>query len=199
MAGSTLNFNSLFTLTYGWFWLNLAIPGAGARITLHTDGTPESVANPSAKHLGHTTEGWELKAVPSSEKAFFDESIVAIKTVPGTMEASIAGNLGQTIDLSAVLQYIVQGFGTYSTAAGYEQITIGTIPIVYTASALIWPLENDATKFGVYNLYRSINNAGLANQVKRRAVGSNPVVFEGFAVTSRAVADQVGKYWKTIA
>ena len=33
-------------------WLSLAIPGAGAEITLFTDGTPDETANPSARHVG---------------------------------------------------------------------------------------------------------------------------------------------------
>ena len=200
MAGSTSNFSAThITNQFGLFWVELAIPGAGARITLHTDGTPESVANPNAKHLGHTTEGWEVKAATTVEEQFFDEQVAAIDSVINQLDVSLAANIGQTQDISGVLRYLTSGFGTYGTAAGYEQIQLGITTLVYTSCALITPTKSDATKFMVYNLYRSKNNAGLANQVKRKGLGNNPVVFTGYGITSRASTDTVGNYWKQIA
>lgn len=199
MAGSALNFNSAkVTSNYGWFWVGLAIPGAAARITLHTDGTPESVANPSAKHLGHTTEGWEMTAAASTEDLTVDEQVAPIDTAITDLAVALAANLAQTQDISGTLQYIVQGFGTYATAAGYEQIQLGITPLVYTACALISPSKNDVTKFIVYNLYKSKNDSGLANQIKRRGLGGNPVAFRGYGITSRAATDTVGNFWLQI-
>lgn len=199
MPASPLNFNSaLITANYGWFWVGLAIPGAGARITLFTDGTPDSTANPTAKHLGHTTEGWEMTAAATTENITVDEQVIPIDTFINELNVGLAANLAQTQDISGTLQYIAHGFGTYGTAAGYEQITLGTIPIVYTACALISPTKADATKYLVYNLYKSINSAGIANQVKRRGLGSNPVAFQGYGITTRAAADSTGNLWKSI-
>src|SRR5688572_6001410 len=196
MAGSTSNFSTTnITNQFGLFWVGLAIPGAGARITLHTDGTPESVANPSAKHLGHTTEGWEITAQTEAEEQFFDESAAAVDSVINQLNVALAANLGQTQDISGVLQHLTSGFGTYGTAAGYEQIQLGISTLIYTACALITPTKADATKFLVYNLYKSKNDSGLANQIRRRGLGSNPVSFKGFAITSRALTDSVGNVW----
>jgi hypothetical protein len=50
----------------------------------------------------------------------------------------------------------------------------------------------------VYNLYKSKNDSGLANQIRRRGLGNNPVSFRGYAITSRAATDTVGNYWKQI-
>ncbi len=199
MAGTALNFNSAqITANYGWFWVGLAIPGAAARITLFTDGTPDATANPSAKHLGHTTEGWEMTAAATTEDLTVDEQVVPIDTTVSNLAVALAANLAQTQDISGTLQYIVQGFGTYGTAAGYEQIQLGITPIVYTACALIFPTKNDITKFAVYNLYKSKNDSGLANQVRRRALGNNPVAFRGYGITSRAATDTTGNFWKQI-
>lgn len=199
MAGSTLNWNAAqITNQYGYFWVGLAIPGAGARITLHTDGTPESVANPSAKHLGHTSEGWEMTAAASTEDMTVDEQVAPIDTSVSDLAVALAANLVQTQDISGVLQHLVSGFGTYATAAGYEQIQLGITTIVFTASALITATKNDATKFMVYNLYKSKNDSGLANQIRRRALGNNPVAFRGYGITSRAATDTVGNFWKQI-
>ena len=196
MAGSALNFATTnITNQYGWFWVGLAIPGAAARITLHTDGTPESVANPSAKHLGHTTEGWEMTASATTEDMTVDEQVVPIDSIISEVPIALAANLAQTQDVTGVLQHLVSGFGTYATAAGYAQIQLGITPILYTASALIFPSKNDVTKYMIYNLYRSKNDAGLANQVKRRGLGNNPVSFRGYGITSRAATDTVGNFW----
>lgn len=199
MAGSALNFSATqITNNYGWYWVGLAIPGAAARITLFTDGTPDATANPSAKHLGHTTEGWEMTAATSTEDVNVDEQVAPVDTLLNDLAVALAANLAQTQDVSGVLQHLVSGFGTYATAAGYEQIQLGTSTLVYTASALITPTKNDATKFMVYNLYKSKNDSGLANQIKRRGLGSNPVSFRGYAITSRAATDTVGNFWKQI-
>lgn len=199
MAGSTLNWNAAqITNQYGWFWVGLATPGAGARITVFTDGTPDATANPSAKHLGHTSEGWEMTAAASTEDMTVDEQVAPIDTSVSDLAVALAASLVQTQDISGVLQHLVSGFGTYGTAAGYEQIQLGITPIVFTACALITPTKNDATKFMVYNLYKSKNDSGLANQIRRRALGSNPVAFRGYGITSRAATDTVGNFWKQI-
>lgn len=199
MAGSPLAFSATqITNQYGWFWVGLAVPGAGARITLHTDGTPESVANPSAKHLGHTTEGWEMTANTTTEEQFLDEQVAAVDEAISELAVALAANLGQTQDISGVLQHLISGFGTYGTAAGYEQIQLGITSIIYTPCALITPTKADATKFMIYNLYKSKNDSGLANQIKRRGLGNNPVAFRGKAITSRAATDTVGNFWKQI-
>lgn len=199
MPATSLNFNTNHIVNqYGWAWVGLAIPAAAARVTLFTDGSPDATANPNAKHLGHTSEGWNFAATPEIERLSVDEQVAPVKVTPVNLNAFIEGNIVQITDLSGVQQYLVQGFGTYSTAAGYEQITLGIIAVTYTAAALIWPLEADPTKFGVFNLYRTINEPGLAGQVRRRALGSQPVRLAGQSISSRAAADAVGNYWKQI-
>lgn len=202
MAGSTLNYTATLLTNagiFGAFWVGLATPGAGARISLFTDGTPDGTANPSAKHLGHTTEGWEMSAAAGTEDQNVDESVAAVDTVISSLDVALAANLAQTQDISGTLQHLISGFGTYGTAAGYEQIQLGTpSAIIYTACALIFPTKADATKFMVYNLYKSKNDSGLANQIRRKGLGNNPVSFKGFAITSRALTDQVGNFWKMI-
>lgn len=199
MPGSALAYNAnQITNLHGLFWGNLAIPGAAARLTIHTDGTPESVANPSAKHFGHTTEGWEMTAATTVEEQFVDEQAAAIDSVVNELSVALAANMAQTQDISGLLQYLASGFGTYATGAGFEEIRLGITNLTYMSVALIAPTKNDTTKFLVYNLYRSKNDSGLANQIRRKGLGNNPVAFKGFAITSRAITDTVGAFWKQI-
>jgi hypothetical protein len=198
-TGTATNFDvNEITNQFGYFWAQMAVPGAGARATLHTDGTPDATAHPNAKHLGHTTEGWEATATADSEDVTVDEQVAPVKSTITNLNVALAANLAQTTDLSGVVQYIVQGFGTYATAAGYEQIQIGILPLTKISVALIWPTEALATNFVVFHLYSSANASGIANQIRRRGLGSNPVSFRGFAVSGRAVTDSVGNYWKMI-
>lgn len=199
MAGSSLNFNTnQITNQYGWFWGNLAIPGASARLSLFTDGTPDASANPNAKHFGHTTEGWEMTAAAQVEEQSVDEQVAAIDSIISQLNVGLAANLAQTQDISGLLQYLASGFGTYATGSGFEEIRLGITGLSYMSVALITPTKNDATKFLIYNLYRSKNDSGLANQIKRKGLGNNPVAFKGFAITSRAATDTVGNFWKQI-
>lgn len=199
MPASPYNFNAnQITNNFGWGWVGMAIPGAAARATLFTDGTPDATANPLAKHLGHTTEGWTMTANAPRENITIDEQAAPIDVTITDLEVAVAANLAQTQDISGVLQHLVQGFGTYSTAAGYEQITGGVIPIVFTSFALIFPAKLDPTKFVVYHLYKSLNDSGLANQIRRRGLGNNPVAFRGYAITSRAATDTTFNFWKQI-
>lgn len=199
MPAGTLNFNAAqISANYGWGWVGGAIPGAGARQTLFTDGTLDVTANPNAKHLGHTVEGWTMTAKAPSEDINVDEQAAPIDTSISNLEVALAASLAQTQDISGVLQYLAQGFGTYSTAAGYEQLQGGIIPIVFTPFTLIFPTKNDTTKFMVYNLYRSKNDEGLANQIKRRGAGNSPIAFRGYAITSRAATDSTFNFWKQI-
>lgn len=202
MAGSTLHYDATLLTNagiYAAFWIGMAIPGAGARASLFTDGTPDGTANPTAKHLGHTTEGWEMTAKADTEDQSVDEVVTPVDTIITNLNVALAANMAQTQDVSGTLQYLISGFGTYSTAAGYEQMTLGTpSSLVYTCAALIFPTKADPTKFMIYQLYRSKNDNGLANQIKRKGLGNNPVSFKGYAITSRASADQVGNFWKQI-
>jgi hypothetical protein len=200
MAGTALSFDATkITNAYGWFWGNLAIPGAAARITLHTDLTPDATANPSAKHFGHTSEGWEVTAAAATSDIEVDEQVAPVDTVISSLAVALAANLVQTQDIAGLLRYLASGFGTYATGSGFEEIRLGITDLSYMSVALITPTKADATKALVYNLYRAKNDSGLANQIKRKGMGNNPVAFKGFGITSRASTDTVGNFWKQIA
>lgn len=199
MAGTATNYTAAkITNQFGAFWVGLAIPAAASRISLFTDATPDATANPSAKHLGHTSDGWEMTATTTTEGQTVDEQVAEVDTIINELAVALAANLVQTQDVTNVLQHLVSGFGTYGTAAGYEQIQLGISPLVYTPCALIFPSKNDPTKSMIYNLYKSRNDSGLANQIKRKTMGNNPVAFKGYAITSRAATDTIGNFWLQI-
>lgn len=181
----------------GQLWGLLAIPGAGARITLHTDGTPESVANPTAFHYGATQEGAKLMLKPAFDKYNVDEFRAPIVTNIGDLQAGISAALVGVTDMD-VIKNLLPGQGTYATGSGFKEVRIGTIAIVYQSVAHIFPLIEDVTKFGVWNLYSALNDAGVEFAVGRKQLGFSPVNFVGYEITSRAATDTLMNYWKQI-
>lgn len=183
------------TLGAGDLWANVAVPVAAARLTLFTDGSPDSVANPLAKHLGHTAEGTTIVANVTKTDYFVDETPYPVKQSIDSSTAEMTGNLVQVMD-EEVMQVLMAGFGTYSTAAGYKQITLGNKPtLAYTSIAFIVPTPMDPTKFFVFQLYDALNTAGLNLQFGSKVRGQTPFTFSGRALTARAAADQMGNYW----
>ena len=184
----------------GQLWGLLAIPGAAARITLHTDGTPESVANPNAIHYGATQEGARLMVKPTYDKYYVDEFRAPIVTNIGELAAGIAASLVGVTDMEFVIKNALPGVGTYATTAStFKEVRFGTTAIVYQSVAHIFPLIEDTTKWAIWNLYSALNDAGVEFAVGRKQLGFTPVNFVGYEITTRAATDTVGNYWKQIA
>ncbi len=196
MAGTAVSWKgTALAAKDGQLWGQLAIPGAGARITLHTDGTPESVANPTAFHFGVTKAGAKLSIKVGYQKFYADEFRGPLITNVDKVDMMIAASLLAVTDLD-VVKNILAGVGTYSTSSGYKQVTIGSLAIAYQCVACIFPLIEDTTKWGVFNVYSSINESGVEWDQGRVVMGEMPVSFAGYEVTTRAAADTLGNYWK---
>lgn len=200
MAGTTLTWNTdNIAQNAGQLFYDLAIPAGGARITLDSaTKTPDSTANPTAKHAGATQEG-STCAVKSTHATYpVDEFRAPIVTNLDTVSMTIAASL-VGVTKHELMGFLLPGVGTYGTAAGYKQVQMGSLAIVYSAVALIFPLIEDTTKVGVFNIYKSLNDAGIEFEVGRKKLGFVPVNMVGYEITSRAATDTLGNYWKEIA
>lgn len=198
MPGSTVNWDvAAIAQTKGELWANVAIPGAGARISLHTDGTPESVANPNARHLGMTREGAQFLVKPSYEKHYADEFLNPIKRSPGEIECAISAELLQVTD-TQLLALLSPGVGTRSVGTGYEQLNLGQTVITFSSVALIFPTEADPTKFAVFHLYKTINENGFEIGIGQKKLSGTSVMFSGHDIPSRASIDTFGNFWKQV-
>lgn len=194
MAGTPNGWDTLEVIqTYCSIYGKCAIPGAGAEPVLHTDGSPESLANPSAKGFGHLAEGAEILIKGSYNEFFVDESPAPIKRNVGSVEIAVTGNIVQVEDFD-LAELLLPGIATQSAPSGKKKLTFGLIPIVYTCILVTWPRETDPTKFGWFQIYRASNDEGLAAQFGRTKMAGAPFAFKGHAITSRAVADQYGQY-----
>lgn len=192
------------TYNPGNFWGNLAVPGAGARLRLHiADGTPDATANASAFHYGATKGGSKLMIKSTFTDLRVDEFRGPVSTTIDTVEMGISAELIATTDL-VMMNKLLPGVGTYATGASsgddaaYTEIRVGVTSLSYQSCALIFALIEDSTKWGVFNLYNALNNAGVEWAATRKEAGFTPISFVGYELTSRAATDTLGCYWKTL-
>lgn len=200
MADTPDNFNTLDVgIGPGKFYVDLGTGsgewdgGTGVRLILDEDGTPDSGQNPNARHVGWTDAGWQFSIKPTFQQFFADESPDAILSRVTAQEALISGSLLQVMDMDLV--EILNPTATRSDVMGSKGVTFGAADISYTSVALIWPTEDDPTRFGVVHLYRAFNDQGLAGNITSKDISKSPVAFRGLAISSRAKEDRVGRYF----
>lgn len=190
---------------YGNLWGSLAIPGAGSRLLIHVaDGTPDATANSTAFHFGATKAGAKLMVKSSMINFNVDEFAAPVLTNIDSVSMGIAAELVGITDMD-VMTHMLPGVGTYSTAVAsgdyvaYKHIAIGRKAITYQSVACIFQLIEDTAKWGVFNIYSALNDSGVEWTQSRKELGGTPANFVGYEITSRAVTDTLGAYWKQIA
>jgi hypothetical protein len=200
MAGTADNFSTVDVgIGPGKFFIDLgggtdAWDGAaGVRLILDADGSPDSTQNPNARHVGWTDAGWQFLVKPTFTQFFADESPDPIISRVTAQEAVISGSLLQVMDMD--LAEVLNPTLTRSDVMGSTGVTIGNADPQYTSVALIWPFEDDPTRFGVVHLYKAFNDAGLAGNITSKEISKSPVAFRGLAVSTRAAADRVGRFF----
>ena len=199
MAGTSDNFSSS-TVAIGpcKLYARLAIPGAGGRLILAGDGTPDAIQNPNALHLGYTEGGTEWKQGHTLTEFTPDESNYPVISRVTGESASISGSLWQSFDFD--INTILNPLDVRSDLAGTQGATFGGITTFsYNSVAAIFPLEGiTPTIYGVFHLYKAVNDAEAAAKLTSKAVGATPFSFKGHAIPTRAAGDQVGRKWKQL-
>lgn len=200
MAGTPDDFNTLNVgIGPGKFYVDLGsgtgewTGAANVRLILDVDGSPDSTQNPNAKHIGWTDAGWQFSVKPTFTNFFADESPDPIISRVTAQEAILSGAILQVMDMD--LAEILNPTLTRSDVMGSQGVTIGNATPQYTSAALIWPFEDDPTRFGVVHLYKAFNDAGLTGNITSKDVSKSAVAFRGLAISTRAQADRVGRYF----
>jgi hypothetical protein len=185
-------------LKEGRLYRGAAVPGAGARPTLFSDGTLDATANASAVHMGATKGGAKLLVKSEQQKFSIDEFRAPIITNIDTVNMGISAELVGVTDMQ-LAAYLLPGVGTRATASGYDYVTVGIKPIAYDCVIEIFQLIEDTTKYGWFMLYNALNDSGIEWAQSRKELGFTPVSFVGYEVTSRATTDTIGQFGKQIA
>ncbi len=180
-------------------WTDLAIPGAAARLTLHTDGTPDGLTNASAYHMGATKGGAKLMIKSTLDKFHVDEFRGPIVSNISEINMGISAEFVALTSMIAMAK-LLPGVGTYATTtSSFGEIRVGIKAIAYASIACIFPLIEDTAKFGVFHIYSAINDTGVEWAQARKELGFTPASYVGYEITSRAATDTLGNYWKQIA
>lgn len=175
-------------------WAGLAVPAAGARLTLFTDGTPDATANPAAVHLGRSDDGAELLYKPSFDHSSSDEFSAPYRSFITTEEMRINASIRQVMDMD-ILNKLTVG-GTKTAGTGYEQTTFGGLSTLTTSSfAVIFKNPEVAAKYCVWQIYKGLNDGGIQFRIQRTKDGSSPISIVAFTIDTRAAGDQLGSFW----
>lgn len=202
MAGTAKAYDSTkIILGPSDLWLNVAVPGAGARLTVAADLTPDATANPSCIHLGMTEAGCSFEYVPEIQEFGSDELTTPHLSRIISEKATLKGSFLQVFDWNILEKMTVGGTKTIntSTSSGYHSLTVGGLSSISTFPiALIGPDINAPTLYWVIQLYKTYNRSGFSFSVTRKDQSKAPFEFSGLSITSRAVGDQVANYWKSL-
>lgn len=196
MAGTSDNWTvTKVSKSPGRIYSGLAIPSAGARMTLDADGTPDSTANPNAVHLGMTKEGVKLLVKKETVQDFADEFAAPIRNNISLGGMAIEGSLLQVLDWDT-LEVLAAGVGTKGSGTGYEEMTIGALTIAYSSVAVIFPTEADSSKVAVFHIYKGFSALDIDLNISRQSLAEIPFRFEAYEVPTRADADTLGNFWQ---
>lgn len=171
--------------------------GAGVRLLLSADGSPDATQNPNALHIGWTDSGSQFSVKPTFTNFSADESPDPIISRVTAQEAVISGSLLQVMDMDLV--EVLNPTATRSDVLGTKGVTFGIATPAYTSVALVWPMEDDPTRFGVVHLYKAFNDQGLAGNITSKELSKSPYAFRGLAISERTATDRVGRYFVTNA
>lgn len=195
MAGTAKAYASTYTVSGPIdLWFSCAVPGAAAAPTLHADGTPESVANPSALHAGMLKGGGGFNINTEIQERSSDNLVAPyeVKLLTATMALT-----GEMLQFNVTrLQAITLGATTPgSPPSGKTGITIGSISNVASSCVLgIWEQKTSGKYFNVV-IYDAYQANGFELSLNRNEDAAANVEFRSKAVTTRATADQVGAIW----
>jgi hypothetical protein len=163
------------------------------RLILDADGSPDATQNPNARHVGWTDAGSTFSIKPTFTNFNADESPDPIISRVTAQEALISGSMLQVMDMN--LAEVLNPTLTRRDGDGGVGVTIGNATPQYTSVALIWPFEDDETRFAYIHFYKAFNDAGLAGNITSKDISKSPYAFRGLAIATRPKTDRVGFYF----
>lgn len=175
-------------------WAECGVPGAGAAPTLASDGTPDSVSNPSTVHLGMLKTGGGFAVSAEIQERTSDNLAAPYEVKVLTAAMSIKGDM---LQFSAVLMGLITPGATVdgSPPTGKTGITIGNVSAVNSSCVMaIWERKT-AGKYYNAVIYDAYQANGFELALNRNEDGAAEVEFKSLAVTTRAEVDQTGGVW----
>ncbi len=199
MSGVAKNYvlTDIFQGPVDFWYIGAAPPDSAPRLTLASDGTPDSTAHPGSVHLGMVATAVTTGVKPKIEPIVVDQFDAPVDVYEGDLMASIGGELAQTT--SAIFQYML-GSGVYSTGSGFDQLTFGglltTLP--KPCFAAISPKRDNPNQYIVALLYMCVATGGFSVSMGRAKPSYWKFDVQGLADITRTAGQQVGVIYRTL-
>ncbi len=181
----------------GDLWIiGVAPTDLAVRLTIDADGTPDSVTHAGSVHLG-ATEGEIVTTIEEKMDLIeIDQADAPVAGARTQVGMSIEATLKQTT--MDKLQHCLAG-GTYDSAAGYKQVTVGgkEDEVTPVCVAAISRKRTDPTKFVVSVIYMAVPISGGSVLMGKTKASTSKVKFQGLADLTRAAGQQVGVLYTT--
>lgn len=175
-------------------WYDCSIPAAGAKPTLHTDGTPESVANPTAKHAGYLRGGTKYFYKWTKKDAMDDQHTAPHRSKRTGEELRVESRWLQVLD-SALLNLLASG-GTLSTVADGKLLELGGKRDITTTCVYVIAERVDSPgKYICVVIFAAISTEGLEFTFSEEDENDSPLALAGQTVASRADGKQLGSIY----
>jgi hypothetical protein len=178
--------------------VTVAPTDTAVRLTLATDGSPDSVAHAGAICCGLTEGGITFAIKQKFSDISVDQFDAPVDTYVDETEASIEATLAQQ-GVALLQNAYTTGVFSAQVSPGWNQITVGGTPIVPVACiAAISPKRTGTGLFVVSLLYQASAQGGLQALMARNKKSSHKVLFKGQSVPSRTAGKQIGVHYETI-
>jgi len=178
-----------------WF-IGTAPTDANVRLTLASDGTPDSTAHPGSVHLGAMSGAMTTSVKPKIAAIQLDQYDAPLDSYVAELDAKIEAEMGQSE--SSLLQRAL-GVGVYSAGSGYEQTTFGGVGTVPKGCfAVISPTRANPNQYVVSALYLGVSTGGFSLALGRAKAALYKAQFTGLSDLTRTVGKQVGVVYQTL-
>ena len=182
-------------------WWDVAKPASGTHvIPLFTDGSPDAMANPNAKHLGLMDSATMVDYTPKydEEKADQDTGTVARFL---TEEDAVLEVTCKQISFQNVMQYCLPpGFFSQSGPPALEGVTLGqggNILVTPAPLAIVAPPADPAYKWVVALLYAASPISAVKLPMEKGKTAVYQVQFKGISDLTRPAGDRLGAIYRT--
>src|SRR6185437_1704580 len=179
-------------------WLGVTLDAATGKVTLAADGTPDSTANPGAKHFGLLAVPSVLTYTPKPDFDVVDQDTAPVAAFANTEELGIEVTLSQ-LQLNAVLAHCMPA-GVFSDSAS-EGITVGLggdILLAPVALAVVAPSSDPAYKWAVATLRKAIPMGAIKLELGRSKSATYQAQFKGLSDLTVAGGARLGAVYKTL-
>jgi len=178
------------------WWIGTAPVDGTPRLTLASDGTPDSETHGTCIHLGAIQSAITTAVKAKIADIDLDQYDAPVDGYLTELESSIEAEMAQTE--AAKLQRAL-GVGTYATGSGYKHLTFGGNLTVPTGCiAAISRKRVSGTKYIVATLFKAAAVGGFQVVFGRSKASTYKIKFTGLSDLTRTAGKQVGIIHETL-